>query len=89
MTLLTQNLKGGLVPFRFASGTFPQRVGFARPLLSRWAITPHCLIDFQISFYLDFMSLMPNKSPEPTADSAGSSASRAARFGRLWLSFIR
>jgi hypothetical protein len=35
------------------------------------------------------MSLMPNQSPEPTADGAFSSASRAARLVRLWLSFIR
>jgi hypothetical protein len=40
-------------------------------------------------FIMDFTSLMPNKSPEPTADSAGSSASRATRFVRLWLSFFR
>jgi len=33
--------------------------------------------------------MMPNKTLEPTADSAFSSASRAARFVRLWLSFFR
>ena len=44
------------------------------------------------SFSIDFMSVTsypPNQSPEPTADSAGSSASRATRFVRLWLSFFR
>jgi len=38
---------------------------------------------------LDLHTMLPNKSPEPTADSAGSSASRATRFVRLWLSFFR
>jgi hypothetical protein len=33
--------------------------------------------------------LPPNKSLEPTAESAGSSAARATLFGRLWLSFGR
>jgi hypothetical protein len=33
--------------------------------------------------------MMPNKTLEPTAESAFSSASRATLFGRLWLSFIR
>jgi len=35
------------------------------------------------------MSLMPNKSPEPTAVGAGSSAVAAHAVSRRWLSFFR
>jgi len=47
------------------------------------------LSEFRFSFYLDFMSLMPNKSPEPTADGAVSSACAVHVVVRLWLSFFR
>ena len=40
-------------------------------------------------FIMSSTILWPNKAPEPTADSAASSASRATRLGRLWLSFRR
>ena len=40
-------------------------------------------------FIMDFTSLMPNKSPEPTPVGAVSSASRFTVFGPAWLSFFR
>ena len=40
-------------------------------------------------FIMDFTSLMPNKSPEPTPVGAGSSASRSTVSGPAWLSFFR
>ena len=44
---------------------------------------------FRFSFLLDFISLMPNKSPEPTAVGAGRSAIAVRVAGRRWLSFLR
>jgi hypothetical protein len=40
-------------------------------------------------FIMDFTSLMPNKSPEPTADGAVSSAIAVHVASRRWLSFFR
>jgi hypothetical protein len=40
-------------------------------------------------FIMDFTSLMPNKSPEPTADGACSSAIAVHAASRRWLSFFR
>jgi hypothetical protein len=40
-------------------------------------------------FIMDFTSLMPNKSPEPTAVGAGSSAVAVHVASRRWLSFLR
>jgi len=40
-------------------------------------------------FIMDFTSLMPNKSPEPTAVGAVSSAIAVHVAGRRWLSFFR
>ena len=40
-------------------------------------------------FIMDFTSLMPNKSPEPTAVGAGSSAIAVHVASRRWLSFLR
>ena len=40
-------------------------------------------------FIMDFTSLMPNKSPEPTAVGAVSSAIAVHATGRRWLSFFR
>jgi hypothetical protein len=40
-------------------------------------------------FIMDFTSLMPNKSPEPTAVGAGSSAVAVHAMSRRWLSFFR
>ena len=40
-------------------------------------------------FIMDFTSLMPNKSPEPTAVGAVSSAVAVRVAGRRWLSFFR
>jgi hypothetical protein len=40
-------------------------------------------------FIMDFTSLMPNKSPEPTAVGAGSSAIAVHIASRRWLSFLR
>ena len=38
---------------------------------------------------MDFTSLMPNKSPEPTAVGAGRSAIAVHVASRRWLSFFR
>ena len=40
-------------------------------------------------FIMDFTSLMPNKSPEPTGVGAGCSAIAVHVTGRRWLSFLR
>jgi len=40
-------------------------------------------------FIMDFMSLMPNKSPEPTAVGAVRSAIAVHVASRRWLSFFR
>jgi len=40
-------------------------------------------------FIMDFTSLMPNKSPEPTAVGAGRSAIAVHAASRRWLSFFR
>jgi hypothetical protein len=40
-------------------------------------------------FIMDFTSLMPNKSPEPTAVGAVSSAIAVHVANRRWLSFFR
>ena len=40
-------------------------------------------------FIMDFTSLMPNKSPEPTAVAAGRSAIAVRVASRRWLSFFR
>ena len=40
-------------------------------------------------FMMDFTSLMPNKSPEPTAVAAVSSAIAVHAVSRRWLSFFR
>ena len=40
-------------------------------------------------FIVDFTSLMPNKSPEPTAVGAVSSAIAVHVASRRWLSFLR
>jgi hypothetical protein len=40
-------------------------------------------------FIMDFTSLLPNKSPEPTAVGAGSSAIAVHVASRRWLSFFR
>ncbi len=40
-------------------------------------------------FIMDFTSLMPNKSPEPTAVGAVSSAIAVHVVSRRWLSFFR
>ena len=40
-------------------------------------------------FIMDFTSLMPNKSPEPTGVGAVSSAIAVHVAGRRWLSFFR
>ena len=40
-------------------------------------------------FIMDFTSLMPNKSPEPTAVGACSSAVAVHAASRRWLSFFR
>ena len=40
-------------------------------------------------FIMDFTSLMPNKSPEPTAVAAVCSAIAVRVAGRRWLSFFR
>ena len=40
-------------------------------------------------FIMDFTSLLPNKSPEPTAVGAVSSAVAVRVAGRRWLSFLR
>ena len=40
-------------------------------------------------FIMDFTSLMPNKSPEPTAVGAVSSAVAVHVASRRWLSFFR
>jgi hypothetical protein len=40
-------------------------------------------------FIMDFTSLMPNKSPEPTAVGAGCSAIAVHAASRRWLSFFR
>jgi len=40
-------------------------------------------------FIMDFTSLMPNKSPEPTAVGAVSSAVAVHFASRRWLSFFR
>ena len=40
-------------------------------------------------FIMDFTSLMPNKSPEPTAVGAVSSAVAVHVASRRWLSFLR
>ena len=42
-----------------------------------------------LDFIMDFTSLMPNKSPEPTAVGAVSSAVAVHVAGRRWLSFFR
>jgi hypothetical protein len=41
------------------------------------------------AFIMDFTSLLPNKSPEPTAVGAVSSAVAVRVAGRRWLSFFR
>jgi hypothetical protein len=41
------------------------------------------------AFIMDFTSLMPNKSPEPTAVGAVSSAVAVHVTSRRWLSFFR
>jgi hypothetical protein len=40
-------------------------------------------------FIMDFTSLMPNKSPEPTPITAVSSAIAAHVVNTAWLSFLR
>jgi hypothetical protein len=40
-------------------------------------------------FIMNFTSLMPNKTPEPTADGAVSSAIAVHAASRRWLSFFR
>jgi hypothetical protein len=40
-------------------------------------------------FIMDFTSLMPNKSPEPTAVGACSSAVAVHAVSRRWISFFR
>jgi hypothetical protein len=40
-------------------------------------------------FIMDFTSLMPNKSPEPTAVGAVSSAIAVHAANQRWLSFFR
>ena len=40
-------------------------------------------------FIVDFTSLLPNQSPEPTAVGAGSSAIAVHAASRRWLSFFR
>jgi hypothetical protein len=40
-------------------------------------------------FIMYFTSLMPNKTPEPTADDAVSSAIAVHAASRRWLSFFR
>jgi hypothetical protein len=40
-------------------------------------------------FIMDFTSLLPNKSPEPTAVGACSSAIAVHAASRRWLSFFR
>jgi hypothetical protein len=40
-------------------------------------------------FIMDFTSLLPNKSPEPTAVGAGRSAVAVHAVSRRWLSFFR
>ena len=40
-------------------------------------------------FIMDFTSLLPNKSPEPTAVGAVSSAVAVHVASRRWLSFLR
>ena len=42
-----------------------------------------------LGFIMDFTSLMPNKSPEPTAVGPFSSAFAVHVVGRRWLSFLR
>jgi hypothetical protein len=42
-----------------------------------------------LDFIMDFTSLMPNKSPEPTAVGAVSSAIAVHVASRRWFSFLR
>ena len=42
-----------------------------------------------LDFIMEFTSLMPNKSPEPTAVGAGRSAVAVHVASRRWLSFFR
>jgi hypothetical protein len=42
-----------------------------------------------LDFIMDFTSLMPNKSPEPTAVGPFSSAFAVHIASRRWLSFLR
>ena len=42
-----------------------------------------------LDFIMDFTSLLPNKSPEPTAVGAVSSAIAVHAASRRWLSYFR
>jgi hypothetical protein len=61
---------------------------------NKLALVSSCEQDFEpkVSEYLillRFMTLQPNKSPEPTAVGAGSSAVAVHVASRRWLSFLR
>jgi hypothetical protein len=61
---------------------------------NKLALVSSCEQDFEpkVSEYLillRFMTLQPNKSPEPTAVGAGSSAVAVHVASRRWLSFFR
>jgi hypothetical protein len=52
-------------------------------------IPPDGVIHLTVSRKIGVDTMLPNKSPEPTADGAVSSASRFTAFRRRWLSFFR
>ena len=62
------------------------RAGFMRRASAALAIGERFDLPDSI---MDFTSLMPNKSPEPTAVGAGSSAVAVHVASRRWLSFFR
>ena len=62
------------------------RAGFMRRASAALAIGERFDLPDSI---MDFTSLMPNKSPEPTAVGAGRSAVAVHAASRRWLSFFR
>ena len=70
-----------------------QRVRFGLARAWRCELTgrsrPMCDRSDWLGFIMDFTSLMPNKSPEPTAVGACRSAIAVRVASRRWLSFFR
>jgi len=66
--------------FGFSSRRFMRRASAEPRMCERWDLP---------DFIMNLTSLMPNKTPEPTADVAVSSAVAVHAASRRWLSFFR